>query len=106
LSADPDEFAVLVNKVKDVLAMLGDGNKCPQKCEEAGSKYRRSIVANHNLPEGKILSMNDLDWVRPAGGLDPGLETEILDKILNRSIHKGEMIMLNDVNSKSQICEV
>jgi sialic acid synthase SpsE len=50
--------------------------------------------------------MNDLDWVRPAGGLEPGLETEILGKVLNRSIHKGKMIMLKDVKSKSQIYAV
>jgi N-acetylneuraminate synthase/N,N'-diacetyllegionaminate synthase len=106
LSADPDEFAVLVQKVRDVSTMLGDGNKHPQKCEEGGSKWRRSIVANRNLSKGKILSINELDWVRPGGGLDPGLETEILGKVLNRSIRKGEMIMSNDVNSKSQIYAV
>lgn len=98
LSADLQEFAQLVQRVREAVEMLGDGEKCVQDCErKIIDKARRSIVASRNLDSGTVLTWDDLTWVRPGGGLAPGREGEVLGKTVSRPIHKGEMILVDDV---------
>jgi sialic acid synthase SpsE len=93
LSADPSELTELVRRVSAVLAMLGDGLKAMQPVEEAVAKAaRRSVVVRRDLPAGHVLSIVDLDWLRPGGGLRPGQEGEVLGRQLRRSLAAGEMI--------------
>ncbi len=98
LSADPKEFAFLVKKINETAEILGNGLKVPQRSESINiNNIRRSIVAGHELKKGAIIKWDDLNWVRPGGGLSPGQEKDILDKILKKSIKKGEMIFPDDV---------
>jgi N,N'-diacetyllegionaminate synthase len=93
LSADPAEFAELVRKVKAAQAMLGDGKKVVQEVEKVtAAAARRSIVARVILPMGHALTLHDLDWLRPGGGLPPGQERVLLDHKLLRPVAQGEMI--------------
>lgn len=98
LSANPDDLGQLVQRVNEVVQMLGDGEKRLQENERENlTKVRRSIVAGRNLGRGTVLTCDDLTWVRPGGGLAPGREGEILGKTLVRPIRKGEMILVDDV---------
>jgi N,N'-diacetyllegionaminate synthase len=98
LSADPSELTELVRRVKAVLAMLGDGIKAMQPVEEAVAKAaRRSVVVQRDLPAGHVLSIGDLDWLRPGGGLRPGQESEVLGRRLRRALAAGEMIAPDSV---------
>ncbi|MDQ7779235.1 MAG: N-acetylneuraminate synthase family protein [Planctomycetota bacterium] len=93
ISADPGEFARMVQRIRAAVQMLGDGKKRIASSECANlEKARRSIVAARALPEGTVLSWKDLSWVRPGGGLAPGRENDILGKRLLRPVRKGEMI--------------
>lgn len=93
LSADPAELAELVRRVKAVQSMLGDGTKALQPVEEAVAKAaRRSVVARRDLPAGHVLSVADLDWLRPGGGLRPGEESAVVGRPLRRAVAAGEMI--------------
>lgn len=93
LSADPAELAELVRRVKAAQAMLGDGTKALQPVEEAVAKAaRRSVVARRDLPAGHVLSVADIDWLRPGGGLRPGHESAIVGRALRRAVVAGEMI--------------
>lgn len=98
LSADPQEMAQLVQRVRETLTLLGDGQKQIQPCEQAiGDKARRSIVASRDLAQGDILTSADLTWVRPGEGLSPGREGELVGRWLNRPVQRGEMILLDHV---------
>ena len=98
LSADPQEMALLVKRVKEVMALLGTGNKIPQPSEKAvESQVRRSIVAKHDLSQGTILGWEDLDWLRPGDGLAPGHEVKLIGKKLLHPIPAGEYLLLSDV---------
>jgi sialic acid synthase SpsE len=99
LSADPAELTELVRRVKAVLAMLGDGVKAMQPVEEPVAKAaRRSVVARRDLPAGHVVSMGDLDWLRPGGGLRPGQEGEVLGRQLRRALAAGEMVTPDSVH--------
>jgi N-acetylneuraminate synthase/N,N'-diacetyllegionaminate synthase len=97
LSAEPAELAELVRRVKDAQVLLGTGEKCLRPCEEdVLPRVRRSIVAGRDLEAGTVLAWKDLSWVRPGGGLPPGQERRVLNRLLLRSLRKGEMIREQD----------
>lgn len=93
LSSDPQEMALLVKRVRESVELLGDGQKRVQDSEQAAAiPARRSITAKHDMPRGKVISWNDITWVRPANGLPPGKEDLVIGKSLNHAIKKGEPI--------------
>jgi N,N'-diacetyllegionaminate synthase len=93
LSANPTDFKKMVEKIREAEEMLGKG-KIHATCEESENKekIRRSIVAKYDLEIGHILSHDDLDWVRPGGGLRPGQEMELIGKKLITAVASGSII--------------
>lgn len=98
MSADPADLAELVRRIEQVEELLGTGHKDPQPAEAAiAREVRRSIVAAANLPRGHILVGEDLTWMRPADGLRPGQEHQIIGRPLRRAFTRGETIQIADV---------
>ena len=94
LSADPGELASLVARVREANAMLGDGRKRILAAEEAtAAAARRSIAAARDLPVGHRITFEDLAWLRPAGGLPPGHEAELIGRALTASVAAGARIL-------------
>ena len=98
LSADPNEMRDLVQRCRMVHGMLGTGEKQMQPCERSGvDAMRRSIVAACSRPAGHILTAADLTWTRPAGGLAPGQEHQLLGTALRRDVAAGDWLLPGDV---------
>ncbi len=93
LSATLDELRQLITRVRTTESMLGSGVKQPQPCEEQGRvAFRRSIAAAQDLPAGTVLAREHLTWVRPASGIPPGYEHEVIGKVLREPVPKGVII--------------
>ena len=98
ISADPDEMKSMINSIREVEKMLGDGEKVPQLPEkEISIAVRRSIVAKRDLLNGTKLDIEDITWIRPGGGLGPGEESKIIGKKLKTNIDKGSKILLDNL---------
>lgn len=98
LSADPAEMKELVRRVAEAEALLGRAEKKAMPCEEALLPLvRRSISAAADLPAGHRLRPQDLLWLRPSGGLAPGLEKKVLGRRLKRALALGEPILSKDL---------
>lgn len=94
LSAEPQELAELVRRVRQARAALGDGVKRVMPVEEAVvAAARRSAVASRALPAGHTLKPDDLAWLRPGGGVAPDAEGTLLGRRLERAVDAGEMIL-------------
>jgi sialic acid synthase SpsE len=90
LSATPAELADLVRHVREAEAMLGTGVKQAQPSEVANREaIRRSICAAADLPAGHMLGREDLVWLRPGGGMEPGREAELLGRELKQAVSRG-----------------
>lgn len=99
LSADPAELKRLVEQVTTAAEMLGDGAKLVRKSEtEMAPAIRRSIVAARDLPSGRRLTEEDLMWIRPADGLPPGEEHQLIGQVLSGPIAFGDPIQPSDVS--------
>jgi len=98
LSARPDELAELVRRVRAVEALLGEPAKRPQPAElEIREAVRRSIAARRDLPEGHTLTADDIVWLRPGGGIEPGRENELVGRVLGRAVSAGEHLRVEDL---------
>lgn len=96
LSADPDELAEIVLRIRRVTELLGDGEKVVQECERSAVQaLRRSIAAARDLSAGAVVCWEDLTWLRPAGGLQPGKEHLVLGKTLHKPVRQGDRITLD-----------
>ena len=54
---------------------------------------RRSIAASNEIFENKIIKEEDLTWLRPGNGYQPGEENSIIGKSATKIIKKGEIIL-------------
>ena len=98
LSADTKEFSQLVERIENASKLLGQSRKTVQESEKlVMEKVRRSIVARKDLDENTVLTLDDISWVRPGGGLAPGNEKIILGKRLKEKVAVGELITLDNL---------
>ena len=71
-SLEPEEFARMVQGIRRVSAMLGDGVKAPLPEElDTARIARRSVVAAVDIAVGEIIAADQLICRRPATGIAP-----------------------------------
>jgi N,N'-diacetyllegionaminate synthase len=98
LSADPKDFADLVNRVRATEELLGTGVKRVMPVEEpALLSARRSIMAARDLPAGTTIAAADLTWLRPREGLAPGRKAELIGRRLTTAVRRGHPILPNNL---------
>ena len=75
---------------------MGTGIKTISPEEENIKKVaRKSIVAISDIPEGGILSEDNLDILRPGTGVEPVHWSKVTKMRAKQPIKKGEMISWN-----------
>lgn len=102
LSCEPTELEELVRRVAAVEQYLGEPRACVLEEETtAAATARRSIVAARDLHAHHVLTSEDLTWLRPADGMRPGRERELIGRALRRSMAFGEPLAPEDVEQRS-----
>lgn len=93
LSADPEDMRQLVQRIRDIEKFLGNAQKQHQPSEQAMAKTtRRAIVARRDLAAGQTITLDDLDWLRPASGLSPRQTSAVLGRQLTTLLARGEPV--------------
>ncbi|WP_454021035.1 N-acetylneuraminate synthase family protein [Azospirillum sp. Marseille-Q6669] len=93
LSADPAMLRALVQDIAEAEAMLGTGVKEPQEDEAAAiGAIRRSIAAARPLAAGSVIGPDDIVWLRPGGGIEPGREDLVLGRRVRQDLPAGAII--------------
>ena len=99
LSAEPAEMSELVRRVALAGSLVGapaDG-MLPEE-EAVAAAARRSICAAGDLEQGHVLEPGDLTCLRPAEGMSPGREHELVGRALRRPVTFGEPLSPDDVS--------
>ena len=90
-SCGPDELADLVTGIRAVEASLGTCDKQMLGAErEVAAIARRSIFYAYSLPEGHVITLADLVFLRPASGMSPADVDRLLGNTLKQSVNAGE----------------
>ena len=94
-STDIKAFKKLVNRVRDLESMLGDGIKRIEKNEkETVIVQRRSLFAKNNIIKGKKIKKSDVIPLRPyiSSALSADLIKDIIGRKANINIPKGNIL--------------
>lgn len=90
-SMDPTDLRTLVAKLKELQAMIGDGEKRVLPCEEAARlNARQSWHAARDLPVGHVIAEGDVVLKRPGTGLAP--REPMVGQPLRRAVRADEPI--------------
>lgn len=88
-SLEPDELRQLVDEADRAWQSLG-GVSFGYSAAEAGSLvFRRSVYVVRDIPEGEVLSAENLRCIRPGLGLPPKFYETLLGRRINKAVRKG-----------------
>jgi len=93
LSAQPEEMADLVRRIREMETLLGPADEAVVVATP-GSRgpARRSVAVRADLPKGHRLAWEDLCWLRPGEGLPPGDEHLVLGRRLRHDVARGTLL--------------
>ncbi len=91
-SMEMTEFADMVSRVKDAVAILGNPTLEPTKHDLDSRGARRSLVAVCDIKNGEEFTSSNVRSIRPAIGIKPKYYKELLGRKASRDYRFGEGI--------------
>ncbi|MBW7926292.1 MAG: N-acetylneuraminate synthase [Burkholderiaceae bacterium] len=92
-SLEPAQFKAMVDGIRRVSAMLGDGVKAPTLEERDTARVaRRSIVAAVDIPAGAVITAAMLACRRPATGIAPRELASVLGRQAAQRVPAGTVL--------------
>lgn len=93
-SMQQDEFATMVQSIRNVEKALGSVAYKLDPSTIKGREFSRSLYVAENMKAGDIITEQNVRSVRPGYGLAPKYLPEILGKRVNLDLKKGERMSL------------
>lgn len=98
-SLEPDEFAQLVNTIRNVEKALGSSEKKPRESEIPNKIVaRKSIIAKTSIKAGDVFGEDNLTTKRPGNGISPMRWYELLGKTARKDYEEDELINLSELD--------
>lgn len=92
-SLDPDELKEMVDGIRIVEKILGDGIKGPRPSEVKNKAVaRKSVVAAQAIKQGEVFTADNLAVKRPSGGIEPINFWKLLDSPATRDYSIGQLL--------------
>ena len=92
-SLEPDELKQMVSSIRNIERALGSTIKQPSKSELKNKDIaRKSIVANHNIKKGDILTVDNLTVKRPGTGISPMLWYDVIGTVATKDYNEDDLI--------------
>ena len=94
-SLDPTELKQMVSAIRNIEKAIGSGEKIASPSETANKAVaRKSIVANRDIKQGEIFSVENLTTKRPGNGISPMKWYEIIGSAAKRDFKEDELVEL------------
>lgn len=94
-SATPEELKVLVENVRRIEVMAGNGKKTVTESERKNKIVaRKSIVALRDIKNGEVFTEKNVTCKRPGNGISPMKWYDVLGKKAERDFERDELITL------------
>ena len=98
-SLEPGEFAAMVDGIRRIARMRGDGVKAPRPEEQDAARVaRRSIVASQDIPAGTRLTAAMLTCRRPATGIAPREWDRVLGRTTREALPAGSVLQWDQLH--------
>lgn len=97
-SLEPDELKRLCADTLDAWRALGRSGYERQVAETPSKVFRRSLYFLRDLPAGHTVTAEDVGRIRPGHGIAPKHQDEIIGKILNFNVVRGQAVRFDNFN--------
>lgn len=101
ISLPPDDFARMVERIRQAESMFGSGEKRPTPQEQANAeRFRRSLVARREIPAGSTLERDDVGVMRTPPeirGLPPSALETVIGMRSRRRLSRFEPLLGGDL---------
>lgn len=97
VSADFEDMKVICEESKRIQLALGSSRIQSVETHERKMAFRRSLVITKDLPEGHVLTMEDLDFKRPGSGISPEHVDFIVGRKLKENLEADHVLSLTDL---------
>lgn len=92
-SLDPNELKAMVQGIRDIELVLGDGLKGPRPSEVKNKLVaRKSLIAEQTILEGEIFNDQNVSIKRPGNGINPINYWKIIGKSASNGYQAGDLI--------------
>jgi len=99
-SSTPEEFNKLVDRIRCVEVMLGNGQKTVQQEElSMRSISRKSAVSTKYIAAGELITEHAITMKRPGGGICGAEYFELIGKKTQLALHAGEIVTWDHIES-------
>lgn len=89
----PDEMKTIIDGVREIESALGSPYKTIVDAEqEMRAVFKKSLHATRDITPGEVLSLDNVDILRPTGGLDPKYHKDVIGMKVTKKIVAGEAI--------------
>lgn len=96
-SMQQDEFATMVESIRNVEKALGKVDYPADPSTIKGREFSRSLYVAEDMKAGDVITEQNVRSVRPGYGLSPKYLPTILGKHILRDLKKGERLSLSDI---------
>jgi len=97
-SMNAEEFERMVKDVRNVEKALGTVYYPTDPTKIKGREFSRSLYVAEDMKAGDVITEKNVRSVRPGFGTHPKYLPEILGKVVNRDLVKGERFQLDMIN--------
>lgn len=97
ISATQEELKIIVDGSKRISEAMGSFRILAPESDEKKLEFRRSIVINRAMKKGEIIKINDIDYKRPAGNLNPEMTDLIVGRSINKDINYDHILTKEDI---------
>lgn len=88
-SMQQDEFAAMVQSIRNVESCLGSVQYKEDISQISGREFSRSLYVAEDIKNGEVITEDNVRSVRPRYGLHPKYLPEMLGKCVNQDLKKG-----------------
>ena len=99
-SMQQDEFAAMVQSIRNVEKALGTVVYKTDPTSIAGREYCRSLYVAEDMKAGDVITEQNVRSVRPGYGLAPKYLLELLGKRVNRDLKMGERMSMDFIDDR------
>ena len=97
VSATKDEMRVVVEGSKRIVDAMGSFRISATESNEKKKEFRRSIVITRDMVKGDTIKIEDIDYKRPGGNLDPEMTEFIIGRTVNKNLENDHVLTKEDI---------
>jgi len=96
-SMDKEEFAEMINAIRDVEKLLGKVDYSMTEKKKKSRQFSRSLYVAQDIKKGEVFTEENIRSVRPGYGIHPKYLKDVLGKVADRDFELGNRFTFKEI---------